>query len=119
MNRLPEFTIDQTPKAIVLVITLPYVQPEQAEMFVDEKTFIFSLEPYYLRLDFSQDLIGDNKVEVADYDKETHKMTIEILKKEEGTEFSDLKNFENLENEKLDLGDLEDRIRGMIDDAKE
>lgn len=87
----PDFKVSQETDVVVVAIRLPYVKISASEVYVEKKSFYFYLKPYYLKLQFSEDLVeGDEGVESSVYDHNTYVVTFKIKKANRGEHFKDL-----------------------------
>ena len=85
----PKFSITQTERYVIVTLHIPYVKISESEIFIEGTEFKFYLKPYYLRLNFSNEIKEDGS-EHAQYDVEKGDVIVHIPKKNVGEEFSDL-----------------------------
>jgi len=64
-------------------------QASDAEIHVDGSLFSLHINPYFLRLNFSHNVI-DDEASSAQYDPSTGKLTVTLTKEVKGQEFRDL-----------------------------
>ena len=87
----PDFKISQEEDLVVIKIRLPYVKISASEVYVEKNMFYFYLKPYYLKLQFTEDLIeGDEAVESSVYDHDTYIVTFKVKKAHKGEHFKNL-----------------------------
>ena len=91
----PKFQIDQNSTHITINIRAQYARLESAEAYVDEKSFLFSASPYFLRLYFEEKLVTDDDPRCK-YDSDQNIYSFEVKKLEEGTEFKNLNSIGSL-----------------------
>lgn len=90
MNVTPKFKLSQNAKHLIIDIRVPYVKISEAEMYVDEHSFLFYLKPYYLKLQIEDSLEGLDQVDKAVYDHNTQWVNVLVPKKNEGEDFKNL-----------------------------
>ena len=85
----PKFSIEQTEKFVIVTLHIPHVKISESEIFIEDTEFKFYLKPYYLRLNFSNEITEDGS-EHAQYDVEKGDVIVHIPKKNPGEDFTDL-----------------------------
>ncbi|PRT52525.1 Protein shq1 [Wickerhamiella sorbophila] len=85
----PQFEVDQDQDFIYVKIRAPYIKASNVEFEVVDERFVFSLQPYYLRLTFPGKLIEDERLE-SSYDLSTSTIKCRVAKAVPGQEFEDL-----------------------------
>lgn len=87
----PDFKITQEPDTVVIEVRVPYVKISSSEVYVESNQFYFYLKPYFLKLQFSQDLReGDEAIQSSVYDHNTYLVTFKVIKRNPGEQFKDL-----------------------------
>lgn len=88
---LPFFEVDQNDDSVIVEIKIPHIRFNKAnvEIIIEDKTFIFALGAYYLRLELPFSCVDDEKAK-AIYDSKKDKIHIEITKQNKGEFFPDL-----------------------------
>lgn len=91
----PKFQLTQTPTHITISIRAQYARLETAEAYVDEKSFLFSAAPYFLRLYFQEKLVV-NEDPRCNFDSDKNLYSFEVQKEVEGVEFKNLSSVGSL-----------------------
>lgn len=87
----PDFKITQEPEVVVIEVRVPYVKISSSEVYVENNQFYFYLKPYFLKLQFSQELReGDEAIQSSVYDHNTYIVTFKVKKRNAGEHFKDL-----------------------------
>ena len=53
---IPQFTISQDNKHLIIIIRLPYIKVTNSEVYIEKSTFKFFLHPYLLCITFKNEL---------------------------------------------------------------
>lgn len=85
----PKFDITQNDVFVIVTMHVPYIKISDSEIYIEGTEFKFYLKPYYLRLNFNQEITEDG-TEHAQYDVEKGDIVIHIPKKNQGENFKDL-----------------------------
>ncbi|KAI0797813.1 SHQ1-domain-containing protein [Abortiporus biennis] len=85
----PRFSCSQNEESVVVKIYCPSVRASDVEINVDDTLFTVHINPYYLRLNFSQSLLEDDESS-AQYDPSSGYLTVTLTKAEKGQVFKDL-----------------------------
>ncbi|EMD38592.1 hypothetical protein CERSUDRAFT_153557 [Gelatoporia subvermispora B] len=85
----PRFSCSQTESAVLVTIYCPSVRASDVEIHVDGTLFTVHINPYYLRLNFSHNVVEDDNSSAA-YDPGTGYLTVTLSKEVKGQEFKDL-----------------------------
>ncbi|RLV96055.1 Protein SHQ1 [Spathaspora sp. JA1] len=87
----PFFEVSQDDEFIYINIKISHVRfsSTQLEMIVDQELFIFSLQPYYLRIRLPYACVDDERSN-AEFDSKNEVVRIRIAKEERGRMFPDL-----------------------------
>ncbi|KAF5391376.1 hypothetical protein D9757_002057 [Collybiopsis confluens] len=85
----PRFTCSQTAESVIISIYCPSTRASDVEINVDGTLFSLHINPYFLRLNFTNALIEDD-ASSAQYDPSTGYLTVTLSKEIKGQEFKDL-----------------------------
>ncbi|KAJ7111162.1 SHQ1 protein-domain-containing protein [Mycena crocata] len=85
----PRFECSQTPDFVVVKMYCPSVRAADVEIHVDDTLFTVHVNPYFLRLNFSNTILEDDQ-SAATYDPSSGYLTITLTKETKGQEFTDL-----------------------------
>ncbi|KAH9934938.1 SHQ1-domain-containing protein [Fomitopsis serialis] len=85
----PRFSCSQTDTEVVVKMYCPSVRASDVEINIDEKLFSVHVNPYFLRLNFSHPLKGDDDAS-ASYDAGSGYLTVTLTKETPGQDFQDL-----------------------------
>lgn len=85
----PQFEVEQDQDFVYVNIRAPYIKATNLEFEVVDERFVFSLQPYYLRLTFPGKLVEDERME-SSYDLATSTIKCRVAKATPGQEFEDL-----------------------------
>lgn len=87
----PFFTTEQDEEYVYVNIKVSHVRfnSKNMEMAVDDKTFVFSLSPYYLRIHFPHSCVDDERA-TASYDSQNESIRVKLPKETKGQDFPDL-----------------------------
>lgn len=87
----PDFKLTQEEDELIVAIRVPYVKISACEVYVEKNRFTFYLQPYFLKLQFAQDLQeGDESVLSSIYDHSTYIVKFRVKKLTPGEQFQDL-----------------------------
>ena len=86
----PLFKVDQDEKFIYLNIKVKYVKFSDVEFFIEGNNFRLYLKPYYLNLNFSDNLKSDSENNNSKYDVDKGELECKIEKETAGVIFSNL-----------------------------
>ncbi len=87
----PDFKLSQEDEVLIVAIRVPYVKISACEVYVEKNRFTFYLQPYFLKLQFAQDLQeGDESVLSSVYDHATYIVKFRVKKLTPGEQFQDL-----------------------------
>ena len=87
----PDFKLSQEEEVVIVAIRVPYVKISSCEVEVEKNRFTFYLKPYFLKLQFAQDLKeGEDGVLSSVYDHNTYIVKFKIKKLEVGQHFENL-----------------------------
>lgn len=65
---VPQFSLSQDGKYVVVVIRIPYVKISNTEFYIEGRVFKFFLHPYMLTIQFKNDLKAQEEPASASYD---------------------------------------------------
>ncbi|KAE9406393.1 SHQ1-domain-containing protein [Gymnopus androsaceus JB14] len=85
----PRFSCTQTAESVIISVYCPSVRASDVEINVDSNLFSLHINPYFLRLNFTNSLIEDD-ASSAKYDPSTGYLTVTLTKEIKGQEFKDL-----------------------------
>ncbi|KAK2460574.1 hypothetical protein APHAL10511_007044 [Amanita phalloides] len=85
----PRFSCTQTDQSVIVSVYCPSVRASDAEIHVDGPLFSLHINPYFLRLHFSHNVL-DDEASSAEYDPSSGYLTVTITKEVKGQEFKDL-----------------------------
>ncbi|KAF8626286.1 hypothetical protein AX15_004957 [Amanita polypyramis BW_CC] len=85
----PRFSCSQTDQSLIIAVYCPSVRASDAEIHVDGSLFTLHINPYFLRLNFSHNVV-DDEVSSAQYDPSSGYLTVTLTKEVKGQEFKDL-----------------------------
>jgi len=85
----PRFSCSQDVESIVVNIHCPSIRASEVEIHVDETLLTVHVNPYFLRLNFSNRLLEDDESS-AKYDPGSGYLTVTLTKEIKGEEFKDL-----------------------------
>ncbi|CCM02849.1 uncharacterized protein FIBRA_04961 [Fibroporia radiculosa] len=85
----PRFACSQTETAVIVTMYCPSIRASDVEINVDETLFSIHVNPYFLRLNFSNSLLDDEDAS-ASYDAASGNLTVTLTKEVKGQEFKDL-----------------------------
>ncbi|OCH95608.1 SHQ1-domain-containing protein [Obba rivulosa] len=85
----PRFSCSQTESAVIVTIYCPSVRASDVEIHIDGTLFTLHINPYFLRLNFSHNVVEDDSSSAA-YDASTGYLTVTLSKEVKGQEFKDL-----------------------------
>ena len=87
---IPKFRLSQDKQYIIIIIRVPYVKIQSSEFYIEENKFKFFLHPYFLTLNFQQNLKTQEDPDNVVYDHSTYELTVKISKLNEGEFFEEL-----------------------------
>ena len=73
---IPEFKTSQSVESITVVITAPFCNISELDWTVSDSEFLFSCDPYHLRIDFGNDLEEDTSNCSYDVDEGAYTFTL-------------------------------------------
>ncbi|KIM80826.1 hypothetical protein PILCRDRAFT_822105 [Piloderma croceum F 1598] len=85
----PRFSCSQTAESVVISIYCPSIRASDVEIHVDETLLTVHINPYFLRLNFSNRLLEDDESS-AQYDPGSGYLIVTLTKETKGEEFKDL-----------------------------
>ncbi|KAJ4488170.1 SHQ1 protein-domain-containing protein [Lentinula aciculospora] len=85
----PRFSCSQTAESVIISVYCPSVRASDVEINVDSNLFSLHINPYFLRLNFTNSLTEDD-ASSAQYDPSTGYLTVTLTKGIKGQEFKDL-----------------------------
>jgi protein SHQ1 len=85
----PKFTLRQDDAFVYCDVQAPHIKASDVEFVVDGATFTLHCKPYFLKLNFEQQLIQDGR-ETASYNIDAGLMTCALPKAEPGQHFDNL-----------------------------
>ncbi|KAJ7582824.1 SHQ1 protein-domain-containing protein [Mycena floridula] len=85
----PRFSCTQTAQSVIIDLYCPSVRASDVEINVDDTLVTVHINPYFLRLNFSNSLTEDEE-SLAQYDPGTGHLTVTLTKQSPGQEFHDL-----------------------------
>ncbi|KAJ4001400.1 SHQ1 protein-domain-containing protein [Lentinula boryana] len=85
----PRFSCSQTAESVIISVYCPSVRASDVEINVDGNLFSLHINPYFLRLNFTNSLIEDD-ASSAQYDPSTGYLNVTLTKEIKGQEFKDL-----------------------------
>ncbi|KAJ3717624.1 SHQ1 protein-domain-containing protein [Lentinula guzmanii] len=85
----PRFSCSQTAESVIISVYCPSVRASDVEINVDGNLFSLHINPYFLRLNFTNSLIEDD-ASSAQYDPSTGYLNVKLTKEIKGQEFKDL-----------------------------
>ncbi|PFH52400.1 hypothetical protein AMATHDRAFT_189553 [Amanita thiersii Skay4041] len=85
----PRFSCAQSSSSLIISVYCPAIRASDVEIHVDQNLFTLNINPYFLRLTFSHNLVDDDSSS-AQYDPSSGYLTITLSKEVEGQEFKDL-----------------------------
>ncbi|KAJ3763760.1 SHQ1 protein-domain-containing protein [Lentinula raphanica] len=85
----PRFSCSQTAESVIISVYCPSVRASDVEINVDGNLFSLHINPYFLRLNFTNSLIED-EASTAQYDPSTGYLNVTLTKEIKGQEFKDL-----------------------------
>ncbi|KAJ3797243.1 SHQ1 protein-domain-containing protein [Lentinula aff. detonsa] len=85
----PRFSCSQTAESVIISVYCPSVRASDVEINVDGNLFSLHINPYFLRLNFTNSLIEDD-ASSAQYDPSTGYLNVTLTKEINGQEFKDL-----------------------------
>ncbi|KAF8892576.1 SHQ1 protein-domain-containing protein [Infundibulicybe gibba] len=85
----PRFTCSQTPESVIVSMYCPSIRAADIEIHVDKTLFTVHVNPYFLRLNFSNALVEDDSSS-AKYDPSSGYLTVTLTKEVHGQIFEDL-----------------------------
>ncbi|TKR58699.1 hypothetical protein L596_030110 [Steinernema carpocapsae] len=91
----PSFSICQDGQFLTIKIHAPYANVGEADVEYYEKTFVFTAEPYFLRLFLPCEVIFDESG-ACDYDADSGHFTVKVPKKNEDEHFPNLDMLQDL-----------------------
>lgn len=112
----PKFSLTQNEQFVIATLHVPHVKISESEMFIEGTEFKFYLKPYYLRLNFSNEIIEDGS-EHAQYDIEKGDIIVHIPKKNSGENFTDLTMINKLLAPKQKLCNPKIEVVGSCNDT--
>ena len=116
----PRFTIKQDESFVIVILHVPYIKISNSQFFIEGTEFKFYIKPYYLRLNFSQE-IEENGKEKATYNVDKGDVTVYVPKKNEGEYFEDLEITSKLlapKEPKVNTGLIEDLTEESDDEVE-
>lgn len=106
MTITPKFNLNQNETHLLLKIFASFSNINTTEAYVDDKAFIFASKPYFLRLNFSNNLVSDIDPR-CQYNADENSYYFEIKKANCGENFENLQNFNFLMSDPLEIQNCE------------
>lgn len=85
----PFFSVSQTDREVIITIHAPYSHLSETEIYTTSTDFFFYSSPYFLRLNFKNDLKEDDSPHTK-FDADKGEFTVHLCKEVSGTYFPDL-----------------------------
>ncbi|KIM49444.1 hypothetical protein M413DRAFT_108537 [Hebeloma cylindrosporum] len=85
----PQFSCSQTEDSIIITLYCPSIRAADVEINVDDTLVTIHVNPYFLRLNFSNPVLEDEESS-ADYDPSIGNLTVTLTKENKGQIFDDL-----------------------------
>ncbi|KIO18512.1 hypothetical protein M407DRAFT_225511 [Tulasnella calospora MUT 4182] len=85
----PKFSCTQNESSVTISLYVPSVRASEVEVDVDGTQFSVHINPYFLRLNFSGNVVEDDD-SYARYDPSTGYLTVKLSKETRGEDFGDL-----------------------------
>jgi protein SHQ1 len=85
----PRFSCNQDERSVIISVYCPAIRASEVEINVDDTLFTLHVNPYFLRLNFTNSLLEDDKSS-AKYDPRSAYLTVTLTKAVVGQVFDDL-----------------------------